>query len=113
MVDGQQRLTTLSLILIKLRHKSITLNSQLSAWINNKIAGCSGYKQNFWMNHEGSLDTLETIHKNGIIEKPSDNTITSKNLVENYKIISNWIDRELPDTDLKRFDTFVFYTHQH
>ncbi len=108
-VDGQQRLTTLSLILIKLRHKSITLNSQLSAWINNKIAGCSGYKQNFWMNHEGSLDTLETIYKNGIIEKPSDNTITSKNLVENYKIISNWIDRELPDTDLKRFDTFVFY----
>lgn len=108
-VDGQQRLTTLSLILMKLRLKSIALKSKLSGWIDNKIAGCSGYKQNFWMNHEGSLDTIESIYQNGIIEKPLDDTITSKNLVDNYKTISIWLDRELPDSDLKRFDTFVFY----
>ena len=108
-VDGQQRLTTLSLILMKLRQKSMVVKSKLSGWINNKIAGCSGYKQNFWMCHEDSSATIESIYQNGIIEKPLDSTITSKNLVDNYKIISNWLDKELPDNDLQRFDTFVFY----
>lgn len=108
-VDGQQRLTTLSLILMKLKHKAETVGSQLDGWIDDKIAGRTGYRKNFWMNHEGSINTLNAIYKTGIIDAPLDDSVTSKNLVENYKIISNWIDRELPDNDLKRFDAFVFY----
>lgn len=108
-VDGQQRLTTLSLILMKLKHKAEVIGSQLDGWIDDKIAGRTGYRKNFWMNHEGSIDTLNAIYKKGIIESPLDDSITSKNLVENYRIISNWIDRELADDDLKRFDAFVFY----
>lgn len=108
-VDGQQRLTTLSLILMKLRNKAQIIDSQLDGWIDDKIAGRAGYRKNFWMNHEGSLDTLNAIYKNGIIETPLDDSVTSKNLVDNYKVISNWIDRELSDDDVKRFDAFVFY----
>lgn len=108
-VDGQQRLTTLSLILMKLRNKAKVIDSQLEGWIDDKIAGRTGYRKNFWMNHEGSIDTLNAIYKNGIIEKPLDDSITSKNLAENYRIISTWIDKELPDDNLKRFDAFVFY----
>ena len=52
-VDGQQRLTTLSLILIKLRHMAKRFDSKLGAWIENKIVGHSGYEPNFWMNHVG------------------------------------------------------------
>lgn len=108
-VDGQQRLTTLSLILMKLKNKALANKSQLADWIDDKIAGKSGYKRNFWMNHEQSLATLEAIYKNEIPEKPLEDNITSRNLVTNYQIISNWIDRELPDGDLARFDAFVFY----
>lgn len=108
-VDGQQRLTTLSLILMKLRLMALSLNSQVERWIDNKIAGQSGFKRNFWMNHEGCLETLDAIYRYGIIEKPLDESVTSKNLVENYRIISNWIDKEIPSDDLKRFEAFVFY----
>jgi len=108
-VDGQQRLTTLSLILMKLKNKASANGSQLADWIDDKIAGKSGYKRNFWMNHEQSLATLEAIYKDGAIEKPLEDNITSRNLVANYQILSNWIDRELPDDDLTRFDAFVFY----
>ena len=108
-VDGQQRLTTLSLILIKLRLKAKEIDSELIDWIDTKIAGKSGYKRNFWMNHENSLQTLQSIYKNGIIESPLEDNITAKNLVENYKIISSRIDAELLNSDIKRFDAFVFY----
>lgn len=52
-VDGQQRLTTLSLILIKLRHVAKQYASKLSGWIDTKIAGQSGFENEFWMNHVG------------------------------------------------------------
>lgn len=110
-VDGQQRLTTLSLILMKLRHVALTNTSQLVSWIDCKIAGSSGYKKNFWMSHDGSIKTMEMIYNKGAIDDllEGENNITASNLVENYKIISAWIDRELPPHDLKRFETFVFY----
>ena len=50
-VDGQQRLTTLTLILIKLQHLSKKFESKLSNWIMNKIISTSGYIEEFWMNH--------------------------------------------------------------
>ncbi len=49
-VDGQQRLTTLFLILIKLRHLAQLHESDLADWINGKIAGYTGRKRQFWMN---------------------------------------------------------------
>ena len=46
-VDGQQRLTTLILILIKLKHFADQFHSRLKDWINSRIAGPSGYKKIF------------------------------------------------------------------
>lgn len=108
-VDGQQRLTTLTLILMKLHHMVGPRQSQLDSWITNKIAGVTGYKKNFWMNHEQSIKTMEAIFNCGNIEAPADDTLTSKNLTTNYKIISDRLEKELPSDDLKRFDAFVFY----
>ena len=108
-VDGQQRLTTLTLILMKLRICAKEMNSQLLGWIDTKIAGMSGYKKNFWMNHECSILTMNAIYQNGIIDMPKEDNITSRNMVENYKIISTRLDKELPSDNLKRFDAFVFY----
>lgn len=46
-VDGQQRLTTLTLILIKLYHQADSFQSDLKDWIADKIVGHSGYKKHF------------------------------------------------------------------
>lgn len=107
-VDGQQRLTTLTLILMKLRHLSKKFESQLESWISTKIVGHSGFKKEFWMNHEQSKIILEKIYESSEFEISSNyNTITDINLEKNYIIISQWLNRELDNK--KKFETFVFY----
>ncbi|NMB27372.1 MAG: DUF262 domain-containing protein [Tissierellia bacterium] len=107
-VDGQQRLTTLTLILIKLKHMSKDFQSQLENWICAKIVGHSGFEKEFWMNHEGSKDVLIDLYEgNDLKNIDTSNNITSSNLVKNYNIISNWLDREL--NEKHKFESFVFY----
>ena len=88
-VDGQQRLTTLSLILIKLRHLSKQYGSKLEGWINTKIAGQAGFNQEFWMNHVGHRKALQALF-NGIDSREIDVTsgITAENMVKNYEMIT-------------------------
>jgi len=107
-VDGQQRLTTLTLILIKLKHLAKNFGSQLEGWIAQKIVGLSGYKTDFWMNHEthkvsmqGLFDGLPTDKIN------TDSGITAQNMVNNYTVVSSRLDNELKD--LHKLESFVFY----
>jgi uncharacterized protein with ParB-like and HNH nuclease domain len=107
-VDGQQRLTTITLILIKLYHLSSKYNSKLSGWLKNKIIGQSGFEEEFWMNHEthkvameGLLDGKEL----SAIETSSG--ITAINMVANYLVIDKWLDLELKT--VHRFESFAFY----
>lgn len=107
-VDGQQRLTTLTLILIKLRHLSKKFESELEDWISSKIVGHSGFSKKFWMNHEQSIDILHGLYEGKDMSNiDTSNNITSLNLVKNYNIISSWIDRELHEKH--KFESFVFY----
>ena len=108
-VDGQQRLTTLMLILIKLYHMCEQFNSKLNGWIEKKIAGQSGFEVEFWMNHENYLNTQKELYEGNIDFKQINTTsgITAANMVENFKVISEFLDKEL-DTKHK-FETFVFY----
>jgi len=107
-VDGQQRLTTLSLILIKLRHLAKLHASKLAGWIENKIAGQSGFKQEFWMNHVGHKAAQQALF-DGVDTKTIDASsgITAQNMVKNYETIGACLDRELKDKHC--FETFVFY----
>ena len=107
-VDGQQRLTTITPILIKLYHLSSKYNSKLSGWLKNKIIGQSGFEEEFWMNHEthkvameGLLDGKEL----SAIETSSG--ITAINMVANYLVIDKWLDLELKT--VHRFESFAFY----
>lgn len=43
-IDGQQRLTTLTLMLIKLKHLSVEFHSKLEGWISSKIVGLVGFE---------------------------------------------------------------------
>jgi uncharacterized protein with ParB-like and HNH nuclease domain len=107
-VDGQQRLTTLSLILIKLRHLAKNHGSKLAGWIDNKVAGQSGFEQEFWMNHIGHSPAQQALF-DGVDTKKVDTSsgLTAQNMVKNYETISAWLDRELKDKHC--FETFVFY----
>lgn len=108
LVDGQQRLTTLSLVLIKLRHQAKQYASKLGGWIDSKIAGQSGFEQNFWMNHVGHRTAQQALF-DGVDFKSIDTNsgITAQNMVKNYQTISAFLDKELADK--RYFETFVFY----
>lgn len=107
-VDGQQRLTTLTLILMKLRHLSKIFKSDLEDWIGTKIVGVSGFDKKFWMNHEDNKDVMMALYDGEDFEDidVSDN-ITGANLIRNYNVISSWLDKEL--TEKHKFESFVFY----
>lgn len=107
-VDGQQRLTTLSLILIKLRHLAKLYESELADWINGKIAGQAGFKRELWMNHVGHTSTQQALF-DSVESKTIDTSsgVTAQNMVKNYDIISGVLDNKLHDKHC--FETFVFY----
>jgi len=107
-VDGQQRLTTLTLILIKLKLLAEGFQSELRDWISTKIAGQSGYRKEYWMNHEAHKQTLQALMDSlNLDDIDTSHGITSENMVGNYKLISKYLDREL--VDKRKFETFVFY----
>ena len=107
-VDGQQRLTTLTLILIKLKHLSKHFNSQLDGWISNKIVGLSVYKTDFWMNHETHKSSMKDLFDGVPTDKINTSSgLTAQNMVSNYNVVSSRLDFEL--TDLNIFESFVFY----
>ena len=106
-VDGQQRLTTLSLILIRLFHMGKAFSSELAKWIDNKIAGHSGFDSQFWMNHVGNEAVQRALYRDEDPPLDAISSITAKNMVDNCKIISSWLENELTDKHI--FETFVFY----
>ena len=106
-VDGQQRLTTLSLLLIKLLHMGKVFGSELEKWIDSKIAGHSGFESRFWMNHVGNEAVQRALYRGDDPPLDATSSITAKNMVENYKTISTWLEEEL--VDKHTFETFVFY----
>lgn len=108
-VDGQQRLTTITLILIKLYHIAKEFGSETERWIEAKIAGFSGMKHSFWMNHQEHNTVLEDLYKldKAFSEIDVTSGVTAENILENYQTISKWLDEQL--VDKHKFETFVFY----
>lgn len=107
-VDGQQRLTTLTLILIKLFHLSEKYESKLSNWLRNKIISSSGYTEEFWMNHEAHKAAMVGLLSGEELKKIDVSSgITAQNMVNNYQIIEKWLDSEIHDRH--HFESFTFY----
>ena len=107
-VDGQQRLTTLTLILMKLYHLAKKFNSMLAGWLESKIAGQSGYELKFWMNHvDHSKCQQDLFDGKDTQDIDMASGITAVNMVKNFELISKYLDKEL--TDKHVLDTFIFY----
>lgn len=107
-VDGQQRLTTLTLVLIKLNRLAKKYNSQLEGWLKAKIAGLSGYNTDFWMNHEVHKAVMKDLFEGADPSKiETSSGLTAQNMVNNFGVISTRLENEL--SDVNRFESFVFY----
>lgn len=105
-VDGQQRLTTLTLILIKLYHLTNEQKSPLADWVRNKVAGQDGFRKRFWMNHEPHIATLQALFDDAA-DVPTTSGMTAVNMLENFRTISRCLDERL--SDKRKLETFVFY----
>ena len=107
-VDGQQRLTTLTLILLKLLAMAKAFGSKTQNWIDRKIAGFSGTEQEFWMNHVRHLHVLKALVEGDDPATISTSSgITAVNMVANYQIIAGDLQGRL--TTKHKFETFVHY----
>lgn len=108
-VDGQQRLTTLTLILMKLRHMANGYGSKTAHWLENKIAGYSGMEREFWMNHVRYGEVLNALFEGDVESKAIDTSagITAVNLVSNFQLIDQWLEERLDSQH--KLETFVFY----
>lgn len=107
-VDGQQRLTTLTLILLKLRHMAEQSKSKTSKWLETKIAGYDGTEHEFWMNHARHKQVLNGLFGGEPLDQIDTSTgLTAVNMVRNYATIASELDSRL--TTLHKLDTFVHY----
>ncbi|WP_407355486.1 DUF262 domain-containing protein [Methanolobus sp. WCC5] len=108
-VDGQQRLTTLTLILMKLYNLSKKYESKTDKWLESKIAGWAGMEYSFWMNHEKHEPILKDLFEGQKDFKEMDvsSGITAVNMLDNYQIISRLLDEQL--SDKHEFETFAMY----
>lgn len=107
-VDGQQRFTSLTLILIKLYHltKNYPELSNLSEFISDRIAGKTPTGREYWMGHNDRKVALENLSLNDNakhdISPKSD--ISIKNIYQNYNTIDHELSAQLEDSHkLKAF----------
>ncbi|QQX85256.1 DUF262 domain-containing protein [Cupriavidus necator] len=107
-VDGQQRLTTLTLVLLKLYSMASVLGSKTAGWIERKIAGYSGTEHEFWMNHVKHRHVLKALMEGTEPSSIDVSTgVTAANMVGNYQLISAELNGRL--NNKHKFDTFVHY----
>lgn len=107
-VDGQQRLTTLTLILVKLYHQAGKFTSKTQPWLDRKIAGYAGTEHQFWMNHARHPQVLKGLMDGQELATIDVKTgVTAQNMVRNYEVISAALDTRLATKH--KLETFVYY----
>lgn len=107
-VDGQQRLTTLTLFLLQLFRMAKEFDSKTVGWLERKIAGYAGTEYEFWMNHVRHIQVLKALMDGD--EPSAINTssgITAVNMVRNFMVIAAELKQRLKTPH--RFETFVHY----
>ena len=111
-VDGQQRLTTLTLMLIALYHMCgpDKFNSaDLREWVKSKILGVgAGGKKQFWMAHDKREPLMRALFDgNEASEDLLNDGITARHIIDNYNLIKKELSNRL--SSRHKLDTFIFY----
>ena len=107
-VDGQQRLTTLTLFLLQLYRMSKTFESKTVGWLERKIAGYAGTEYEFWMNHVRHIQVLKALMEGAEPEGVDTSSgVTAVNMVQNFSVIAAELKKRLATKH--QFETFVYY----
>lgn len=107
-VDGQQRLTTLTLFLVQLFRMAKIFESKTSGWLERKIAGYSGVEYEFWMNHVRHIHVLKALMDGAAPEAVDKSTgLTAVNMLRNFSVIAAELSIRL--NSKHKFETFVHY----
>ncbi len=111
-VDGQQRLTTLTLMLLALYRLCAAdcLNSpDLRDWLKAKIAGTGvGGKKQFWMAHDKREALMHALFTgDALSESLISDGITARHMIENFSLLHKELSVRL--TTRHKLDTFVYY----
>lgn len=111
-VDGQQRLTTLTLVLVALYRmcgSDAFSSHDMRDWLKAKIVGVGiGGKRQFWMAHDKRDALMQALF---VGDTPNENMlddgISARHIIDNYALIQ----RELSARLLSRhkLDTFIYY----
>lgn len=111
-VDGQQRLTTLTLISIGLYHISIErrLPSYLSDSIKNSILGTTEFGTTYWMGFKDRKSALSDLLTNNLDFKEQAKSISEINIYSNYKLIYEKLEEKFTTPHL--LQTFISYFRQ-
>ena len=114
-VDGQQRFTTLTLVLIKLYHISRDLGLEdRTEWIKSKIYGTGSEGKSFWMGENERAKALEDLLNNSYKSREDlGGNISLENIYNNYKYVSEYLDSRLKSNrgtyDQHKFEAFLLF----
>lgn len=115
-VDGQQRLTTLTLIHIKLYHLAIkySLPDFLIDSIKKSIYGSTAFGVFYCMGFDDRKEAIENLFNNDLNNLPANQfkSISEENIYKNYIVISEFLEKELIENvkDIKnKVHFFILY----
>ncbi len=107
-VDGQQRLTTLTLILINLYHlSSYYSEGNLGEMLKSKIYGADIMGKTYWMGQNGRVEVLDKLFRNEPIDNGQNDNISHVNIANNAQIIKKYLEDKLTDRHI--YKSFVIY----
>lgn len=108
-VDGQQRLTTITLILIALHALCPQFDSPaLKSWLHAKIAGVGvGGVTQFWMADEKRRSVMDALLRDDVAAARQTPGITARYMTQNFELVDAELRNRL-DTR-HRFQSFVYY----
>lgn len=103
-VDGQQRLSTLTLICTKLVH--LTENKDLKELLIPCICGKNWTQNVYRIDHEKRCKAMDSIFKKETFEGPYKNK-TEETIIERYKFVSDYLDKK--NMDERKLSAFIYY----
>ena len=114
-VDGQQRLTTLTILIINLIHLAgeLGIEEGVKDFLKSKVCGfsSSGEKE-FWVGFDDRQNTLQNALEYGLEAKEKhvgDMNVSEKNVYEAYKVINEYLHKNIKDKHMfKSFQLYLF-----
>jgi uncharacterized protein with ParB-like and HNH nuclease domain len=108
-VDGQQRLTTLTLMSIALFHLSIkhALAEHICDSLKNSIVGNTEFGKTYWLGFKDRKKALDDILVNNLEPRSLPNNISERNIYGNYKVIYSTLDSKFQTAH--KLQTFISY----